>query len=276
MNSESYDDIFTRASEGQRNFIEVTMDHADIVLLPENQRGAIATRRLGGCSGVVILGRTAAIMAHIAPLPTGPTRGAQAPRRSGTADQTLSESEKHFTDILRHVENLYVVHRPHFPSEATIWGFYLAGAEGVTDDLRAIASRRFAALGLRGRHTYYQAYTSVNRRDEVRVGVQIDGAGSTSFYVETRHMESIRFPDPLPDPHASQRAGQPRQKNFLTMSARDPRFVQMVFGRAVAPDLTRFNGVTRWQSRLEEVQFSIPVLGVTYRQNQAEILNGAV
>lgn len=145
--------------------------------------------------------------------------------------------------ILRRVESLYINHRPHFPLETTVWGFYLANAEAVTDDLKAIASQRFAALGLRGRHTYYQAYRGANRSDEVRVGVRIDGLGTTSFYVESRHMESIRFPEPLPDPHASQISGQSQQKNFLTISARDPRFVQMFFGRAITPDLTRFTGV---------------------------------
>ena len=41
-------------------------------------------------------------------------------------------------------------------------------------------------------------------------------------------MESVKFPDPLPDPHISQGSGQLQQNNFLTISARDPRFVQMV------------------------------------------------
>lgn len=87
MNSETYDVIFARANEGRRNFIEVSMDHADIVLLPENQGGANATRRLAGCSGVVVLGRTAAIMAHIAPLPPRPARNSPTPSRPGTANQ---------------------------------------------------------------------------------------------------------------------------------------------------------------------------------------------
>lgn len=240
MNSASYDNIFARANAGHRNYVEVLMDHAEILILPENQAGAIATRRLGGCSGVVVLGRTAAIMAHIAPLPSNPSRNTQRP---GAAVPGLSDSEQHFMDILSRAETLYTNNRQHFPIETTVWGFYLAGAESVTDDLKAIAIRRFAALGLRGQHTYYQPYRGANRRDEVRVGVDIDGLGATSFYVETRQMESIRFPDPLPDPHASQRPMHQGQMNFLTISARDPRLVQMFFGRPISPDLSRMAGV---------------------------------
>ena len=60
MNGLSYDDVFTHAQARQIGFIEVPMDSARILLLPEGQSGAIATRRLGGCSGLVVLGRSAA------------------------------------------------------------------------------------------------------------------------------------------------------------------------------------------------------------------------
>lgn len=179
-------------------------------------------------------------MAHI-----GPRDPSQSGSLSGSQDG--STSLRHFLSILSQVESLYVEHRVRdpssFPVETTVWGFFVAGFTIVTDDLRDIATARFAALGLRSEYTYYELYTDDDRYDQVRACVQIDGAGTTSFYIENKLEESIEFPVPLPDPLASQNQGHPLQRNYLVYSAVNAGFVQMFFGREVEPDLARFTGV---------------------------------
>ncbi|KAK4900125.1 hypothetical protein LTR49_027544 [Elasticomyces elasticus] len=230
MTALSYDNLFERAQAGQAGFVEVPMDGARIVILAEGQSGAIATRRLGGCSGLVILGRSAAIMAHIAPRPP-------------TVQQSATASQQHFQTLLGQVEQLYVTYRGHFPLETTGWGFYVAGFSDITDELKAIANQRFTALGLNNQHTYYNVVLGANRRDEVRACVQLLGPGATFFYIEQRLIEDIRFPAPLPDRQASQRTGHASQRNFLAWSDSAGRSVQMFYGRQVEPDFGRLSGI---------------------------------
>jgi len=70
------------------------------LIIAEGQPGAIATRKLGACSGVVVLGRTAVIMAHI--LPGDPN-----------ARQEQFSAEQHF-NLLAQVEQQYLTNRTHF------------------------------------------------------------------------------------------------------------------------------------------------------------------
>ena len=206
------------------------MDAARIVILAEGQSGAIATRQLGGCSGLVILGRSAAIMAHIAPRPPA-------------AQQSATASQQHFQNLMGQVEQLYTTHREHFPSETTAWGFYAAGFSDITDELKAIASQRFSVLGLNNQHTYYDVFLGANRRDEVRACVQLLGPGTTLFYVEQGMIETITFPLPLPDRQASQRTGTSSERNFLAWSDSAGKCMQVLYGRQVEPDLNRLSGI---------------------------------
>ncbi len=64
MTTFSYDTLFEHAQGRLPGYVEVPMDGARIVAVAEGQAGAIATLRLGACSGLVVLGRSAAIMAH--------------------------------------------------------------------------------------------------------------------------------------------------------------------------------------------------------------------
>ncbi|KAK0941041.1 hypothetical protein LTR29_007459 [Friedmanniomyces endolithicus] len=144
-------------------------------------------------------------MAHIAPRPPA-------------AHSSASTSQSHFAALLVQVEQLYVTYRRHFPPESTAWGFYLDGFEDVTDDLKAIATRRLTELGLSNQHTFYNLFVGPNRRDEVCACVQIMGPGLTRFYFEQRLIEEMKLPRPLPDRH-------------------------MFYGQQVAPDFTQLFGI---------------------------------
>ncbi|KAK0343871.1 hypothetical protein LTR91_017584 [Friedmanniomyces endolithicus] len=191
MNGLSYDDVFTHAQARQIGFIEVPMDSARILLLPE----------------VVLL------------------------RPNRTLPPFL------------YVEQLYVTYRRHFPPESAAWGFYLAGFEDVTDDLKAIATRRLTELGLSNQHTFYNLFVGPNRRDEVCACVQIMGPGITRFYIEQQLIEEIRLPRPLPDRHASQTTDHLSQKNFLLWLDGAGRPVQVFYGQQVPPNFTQLSGI---------------------------------
>ncbi len=207
------------------------MDGARIVAVAGGQAGAIATRRLGACSGLVVLGRSAAIMAHIAP-------------RSNTASVNTTDSEQHFRDLLGQVAQLFISHRGYFPSETTAWGFYISNFSLVTNALVAIATQQFHMLGLHNQHTYYDAFVEPNRRDEVRACVLL-GPSTTLFYIEARLVEQISFPrlSPLPDRFASNSTGQVSQRNFLVWSSSAGTAYQMLYGQQVEPDRSRLSGV---------------------------------
>lgn len=206
------------------------MDRADIVVLNEYQAGAIATRNLGGCSGIVVLGRTAAIMAHVAPRPPRPTATANT--------ETTSDSERHFMAIFDQVEHLYRQNYTHFPRGTTTWGIFAQGFDIVTQPLRNATSQRFAALGLGNRHHYYDARTRPGQPDAVRLGVRIDGRGETAFFVESEQRDGIRFPDP----NASRLPTQ-LQHNYLNFTVRDRRLVHVFHGTTTQVDPSRFAGV---------------------------------
>ncbi len=216
-----YEEIFGRAQAGRVGFVEVPMDSARIIVLAEGQSGAIATRRLGACSGLVILGRSAAIMAHIAP-------------RSPTAQLGATSSAQHFRVFVGQMEQLYISNRRHFPPETTAWGFYLTGVHEITDELKAIASHRFAILGLRNRHTGYHPFEGPNRRDEIRACLQLIGPGFTHFYIEYVLMENMMLPRPSPDRQAP-RGTALSESNFLVWSANAGKAIQMFYGQPVEP-----------------------------------------
>jgi len=113
MNSSLYDTIFASARHGQSGFLEVPMNNTRTLIPTEGQSGAIATRKLGARSGVVVLGRTAAIIAHISP-------------GDPNARQGQFSAEQYFRNLLAQVEQQYLTNRAHFPTQATAWGIYIA------------------------------------------------------------------------------------------------------------------------------------------------------
>ncbi|KAK1052778.1 hypothetical protein LTR74_016460 [Friedmanniomyces endolithicus] len=230
MNSSSYDTIFARAGHGQPGFLEGPMNSSSTLILAEGQPGAIATRKLGACSGVVVLGRTAAIVAHISP-------------GDPNARQGQFTAEQHFRNLFAQVEQQYIIHRTHFPTEATAWGIYIADFDEITNDLRAYAAQRFAALGLPNGHTYYTQHRGPNRRDEVRVCVQLSGSGITSFYLEQQLIQSIQFPRPLPGRHAPYSAVPAAQRNYLAYYEANQAWVHFFAGRSLVPETARLSGV---------------------------------
>lgn len=227
MNNAVYNSLFARAQAGHPNFVEVPMDTSGIAIVPPGGSGAIVTRRLGGCSGVVILGRSAAIMAHIAPRPPATV-------------QTATASRQHFSSLLGQVEQLYNAHRAHFPSGTTSWGVYVSGFAGVTDDLKGIAVQRLSALGLTNQHTYYSPIRGAN--DEVRVCVLLQGPGRTLLYLEGRLLDDISFPT-TPDRHASRRGGPLAARSYLLFSMRAQIFTHVLYGQHMSLDTDALSGV---------------------------------
>lgn len=177
-------------------------------------------------------------MAHIAPRPPA-------------AHSSASTSQSHFAALLVQVEQLYVTYRRHFPPESTAWGFYLDGFEDVTDDLKAIATRRLTELGLSNQHTFYNLFVGPNRRDEVCACVQIMGPGLTRFYFEQRLIEEMKLPRPLPDRHVSQKTDRLSQRIFCC-------------GPMGLADLSRCSTASKWRPTLPSSSASticiVPVL----------------
>ncbi|KAK0840198.1 hypothetical protein LTR57_025049 [Friedmanniomyces endolithicus] len=160
-------------------------------------------------------------MAHIAP-------------RSPTAQLGATSSAQHFRVFVGQMEQLYISNRRHFPPETTAWGFYLTGVHEITDELKAIASHRFAILGLRNRHTGYHPFEGPNRRDEIRACLQLIGPGVTHFYIEYVLMENMMLPRPSPDRQAP-RGTALSESNFLVWSANAGKAIQMFYGQPVEP-----------------------------------------
>ncbi|KAK6441312.1 hypothetical protein LTR95_002455 [Oleoguttula sp. CCFEE 5521] len=221
--SSSYDNIFQKAANRTPGYVEVTMDNVQMVTVGLGQNGAIATRRLGGCSGLVILGENAAMMAHIAPRPRNAPKG-------------QSAVEAHFKTYLEQVARMYWDNRQWFPAASTAWGFYVAGFNIITDTIKEMAVRCFTRLGLSNQHTYYSPNLSPERRDEVRACVLL-APGKTLFVIEAQKLAEIEFPLHLPDRTASRA----RSQNFLEWGG--DRVVQSYYGAKVAIDNTRLNGV---------------------------------
>ncbi|KAK1056880.1 hypothetical protein LTR33_013781, partial [Friedmanniomyces endolithicus] len=230
MNSALYDTIFACARDGQSSFLEVPMNHTRTLILAEGRPGAIATRKLGACSGVVVLGRTAAIMAHISP-------------GDPNASQGQFSAEQHFRTLLAQVEQQYLASRTHFPREATAWGIYIADFDEITNDLRAYAAQRFAALGLPGGHSYYAPHRGPNRRDEVRACVQLSGSGVTSFYLERQQIQSIQFPRPVPGRQAPHAAVPAAHRNHLAYREAQQTWIHVFAGNSLVPESARLSGV---------------------------------
>jgi len=230
MNSSSYDTIFANAKHGQSGFLEVPMNITRTLILAEGQAGAVATRKLGACSGVVVLGRTAVIMTHISPGDPNARRG-------------QFSAEQHFRNLLAQVEQQYLTNRTHFPTQATAWGIYIADFEEITNDLRAYAAQRFAALGLPNGHTYYTQHRGPNRHDEVRACVQLSGFGVTSFYLEQQLIQSVQFPRPLPGRQAPQSVVPAAHRNYLAYYEAQQTWIHFFAGEGLVQEYARLSGV---------------------------------
>lgn len=175
--------IFDQARRGAPGIVEVPMDDAQIAIVQNGSPATlIASRKLGSCSGIVVLGRGAAIMAHIAP-------------RAPGLNSDVPTGEAHFRSIIDRVVGLFRTHRDHFPRQSTSWGVYVDGFRNVTDDLLAIATEKFAGLGIGHRVYYYEPYRGQDRRDQVRIAVAMR-SDITTFTIESTLLDRIAFAGP--------------------------------------------------------------------------------
>lgn len=183
--------------------LEVEMDKADI-LLPDGPV-AIGTKNLNSCSGLVILGESAIILAHIAPLPPHP-QGAS-PQRIVRPD----EGENHFRGILNDVQGLYNNHKSRFPSQATSWAIFgkFEGAVAMPEKLE-IARQTFYSWGLPMKCALYNIEKASNRTNPAAgtvIGVMQDR--KTYLYVEDKLQDSINFNQEAPTTSAASSSSNP-------------------------------------------------------------------
>ncbi|KAK0971251.1 hypothetical protein LTR54_017827 [Friedmanniomyces endolithicus] len=220
MNSSLYDTIFASARHGQSGFLEVPMNNTRTLIPTEGQSGAIATRKLGARSGVVVLGRTAAIIAHISP-------------GDPNARQGQFSAEQYF-----------LPYQPSaFSNTGNGLGYLHSDFEEITNDLRAYAAQRFAALGLPNGHTYHTQHRGPNRHDEVRACVQLSGFGMTSFYLEQQLIQSVQFPRPLPRRQAPQSVVPAAHRNYLAYYEAQQTWIHFFAGGGLVPEYARLSGI---------------------------------
>ena len=139
--------------------LEVKMDEVKI-LYPDDNRKAIGTRNLNGCSCLVVMGRAyndGIVMAHIGPF-TLPGGGGGSSSAGSSKEDAVSRGDKHFMKLFRQVANAILQSQKCKQFLAPIaWGIF-----GRFDDevplahLRERAKRAFKDLGIKATYSTYE------------------------------------------------------------------------------------------------------------------------
>lgn len=169
------------------HLLEVEMDTVKI-LLPGGPI-AIGTKNLNSCSGLVVLGEQAIILAHIAPLPPHPL-GASSQR-----PVVPGEGEAHFKNMLNKVHGLYNIHKSRFPAQTTSWAIFgRFEAKIAMPEKLEMAKHYFASLGLPMKCAQYDIAKASDRTNPAAgtvIGVLQNR--KAYLYVEDQLQDSIDF-----------------------------------------------------------------------------------
>jgi hypothetical protein len=148
--------------------LEVKMDEVKI-LYPDDDRKAIGTRNLNGCSCLVVMGRAyndGIVMAHIGPF-TLPGGGSGSSSAGSSKDDAVSRGDKHFMKLFRQVANAILQSQKRKQFLAPIaWGIF-----GRFDDeiplahLRERAKKAFKDLGIKATYSTYRERLGCQRKE---------------------------------------------------------------------------------------------------------------
>lgn len=141
--------LYQRLKDG-RQLLEVGVDDKNILVYNANPRiNAIGTKGLNGCTCVVILGKSAIILAHISPYPGD--------FDSDTDEDLPQKSYQHHEDSLTAVTDLMKSHIRHFPASTTAWGIFAddQAAGSVTSIIDQVRDR-LRAVSLEMRSAFYK------------------------------------------------------------------------------------------------------------------------
>lgn len=135
-----------------RQLVAVNVDQVQIFLPHLKTHRAIGTKHLNACTCVVVLGKTAIVLAHISPIP-------------GRYNENLPDipalSHNHHEQMLEQVAQLVRVNATHFPSVSTAWGVFAFERNGTVStrpvqSIQQQVERHLRALGFQLRSVEYE------------------------------------------------------------------------------------------------------------------------
>lgn len=124
--------------------LRVDMDDLKVYFPGTGMRG-IGTNGLNGCTCVVILGRTAILMAHISPYP--------GQFQQNPEHDILQANHDHHEQYMRNIEGMVKQYAAHFPSSSTAWGVF---SENNVKSIERQVQSHLNAIGYTMRPAFYK------------------------------------------------------------------------------------------------------------------------